>query len=624
MKKIDWYFAYNNGGEEEGPNDSLTNYFTEKGMNSLAREIIQNAIDARSSDDAPVKVKFSLEHINVNDIPGVDTIRDVYVRSRQYYGHIDKWDKFCAEAIKEISSNKTIRILRIGDYNTRGLEGKDNDNKGSFYKLTRAVGVNSSTGVGGGSFGIGKGAPFLASKIKTILYSTLNRNKEYIFTGSSRLTSFRDEKGDSHRGTGYLGCVTEKGAESIRDASIIPDVFKRKEIGTDIIILGYENFSSSDDEGDWSETLARSVINNFWFAVYEKDLEVEFTSDSSQVLKIDADTLNEQIEKFHSTCPNDEKNFDAYYYHDAVKNHDNETTDFNLDRIGHCKIYLKFKEGYPKRIQLMRRSKMLIENKSSKTNEEYAGLFICDDVEGNGILRQLEQPAHDKWIKNKDVKSSTVILNEIRDTIRNLILATRPRIESEIVDIPGLEDYLPDSSYDLGLVSKRAGADEDEANGEETYKQVVKNKTVTMESKPLNSKNALMASELEKGGGGSPSSEGKGNGKGGEHSGKEEDGDGNKIISLNNVTFRYLKDGEDDRKIKAYIVSEKDEYGWIGFKSVGDDSDYDLGLSEAIDENNNPMPIKNNKISIYLRGGVARVVQIKFSEGVNYGKLGVK
>ena len=624
MKKIDWHFAYNNGGEEEGPNDSLTNYFTEKGMNSLAREIIQNAIDARSSDDAPVKVKFSLEHINVNDIPGVDTIRDVYVRSRQYYGHIDKWDKFCAEAIKEISSNKTIRILRIGDYNTRGLEGKDNDNKGSFYKLTRAVGVNSSTGVGGGSFGIGKGAPFLASKIKTILYSTLNRNKEYIFTGSSRLTSFRDEKGDSHRGTGYLGCVTEKGAESIRDASLIPDVFKRKEIGTDIIILGYENFSSSDDEGDWSETLARSVINNFWFAVYEKDLEVEFTSDSSQVLKIDADTLNEQIEKFHSTCPNDEKNFDAYYFHDAVKNHDNETTDFNLDRIGHCKIYLKFKEGYPKRIQLMRRSKMLIENKSSKTNEEYAGLFICDDVEGNGILRQLEQPAHDKWIKNKDVKGSTVILNEIRDTIRNLILATRPRIESEIVDIPGLEDYLPDSSEDLGLMSKRAGADEDEANGKETYKQVVKSKTVTMESKPLNSKNALMASELEKGGGGSPSSEGKGSGKGGEHSGKEEDGDGNKIISLNNVTFRYLKDGEDDRKIKAYIVSEKDEYGWIGFKSVGDDSDYDLGLSEAIDENNNPMPIKNNKISIYLRGGVARVVQIKFNEGVNYGKLGVK
>lgn len=624
MKKIDWHFAYNNGGEEEGPNDSLTNYFTEKGMNSLAREIIQNAIDARSSDDAPVKVKFSLEHINVNDIPGVDTIRDVYVRSRQYYGHIDKWDKFCAEAIKEISSNNTIRILRIGDYNTRGLEGKDNDNKGSFYKLTRAVGVNSSTGVGGGSFGIGKGAPFLASKIKTILYSTLNRNKEYIFTGSSRLTSFRDEKGDSHRGTGYLGCVTEKGAESIRDASLIPDVFKRKEIGTDIIILGYENFSSSDDEGDWSETLARSVINNFWFAVYEKDLEVEFTSDSSQVLKIDADTLNEQIEKFHSTCPNDEKNFDAYYFHDAVKNHDNETTDFNLDRIGHCKIYLKFKEGYPKRIQLMRRSKMLIENKSSKTNEEYAGLFICDDVEGNGILRQLEQPAHDKWIKNKDVKGSTVILNEIRDTIRNLILATRPRIESEIVDIPGLEDYLPDSSEDLGLMSKRAGADEDEANGKETYKQVVKSKTVTMESKPLNSKNALMASELEKGGGGSPSSEGKGSGKGGEHSGKEEDGDGNKIISLNNVTFRYLKDGEDDRKIKAYIVSEKDEYGWIGFKSVGDDSDYDLGLSEAIDENNNPMPIKNNKISIYLRGGVARVVQIKFNEGVNYGKLGVK
>lgn len=624
MKKIDWHFAYNNGGEEEGPNDSLTNYFTEKGMNSLAREIIQNAIDARSSDDAPVKVKFSLEHINVNDIPGVDTIRDVYVRSRQYYGHIDKWDKFCAEAIKEISSNKTIRILRIGDYNTRGLEGKDNDNKGSFYKLTRAVGVNSSTGVGGGSFGIGKGAPFLASKIKTILYSTLNRNKEYIFTGSSRLTSFRDEKGDSHRGTGYLGCVTEKGAESIRDASLIPDVFKRKEIGTDIIILGYENFSSSDDEGDWSETLARSVINNFWFAVYEKDLEVEFTSDSSQVLKIDADTLNEQIEKFHSTCPDDEKNFDAYYFHDAVKNHDNETTDFYLDRIGHCKIYLKFKEGYPKRIQLMRRSKMLIENKSSKTNEEYAGLFICDDVEGNGILRQLEQPAHDKWIKNKDVKGSTVILNEIRDTIRSLILATRPRIESEIVDIPGLEDYLPDSSEDLSLMSKRAGADEDEANGEEAYKQVIKSKTVTMESKPLNSKNALMASELEKGGGSSPSSEGKGSGKGGEHSGKEEDGDGNKIISLNNVTFRYLKDGEDDRKIKAYIVSEKDEYGWIGFKSVGDDSDYDLGLSEAIDENNNPMPIKNNKISIYLRGGVARVVQIKFSEGVNYGKLGVK
>lgn len=60
-KEIGWNFPSNNGGTEAGFNDSGIETFAGKPFESLAREIIQNSLDARVSSDKPVTVAFQVE-----------------------------------------------------------------------------------------------------------------------------------------------------------------------------------------------------------------------------------------------------------------------------------------------------------------------------------------------------------------------------------------------------------------------------------------------------------------------------------------------------------------------------------------------------------------------------------
>jgi hypothetical protein len=52
MKQADWLFASTGGGYEEGINNTLTEHFEGDYNYYLAREIIQNSIDARGSIDS--------------------------------------------------------------------------------------------------------------------------------------------------------------------------------------------------------------------------------------------------------------------------------------------------------------------------------------------------------------------------------------------------------------------------------------------------------------------------------------------------------------------------------------------------------------------------------------------
>ena len=69
---------------------------------------------------------------------------------------------FVDSALNCLNEN-AIPFLKISDYSTKGLTGNDYDKNGTWYKLVKSRGSSSKTGGEGGSFGIGKGAPFGAS-----------------------------------------------------------------------------------------------------------------------------------------------------------------------------------------------------------------------------------------------------------------------------------------------------------------------------------------------------------------------------------------------------------------------------------------------------------------------------
>ena len=59
-RKIGWHFPPTNGGIGAGFNDSGVAHFAGTPMISLAREVIQNSLDARDAPNEPVNVSFEV------------------------------------------------------------------------------------------------------------------------------------------------------------------------------------------------------------------------------------------------------------------------------------------------------------------------------------------------------------------------------------------------------------------------------------------------------------------------------------------------------------------------------------------------------------------------------------
>lgn len=59
-------------------------------------------------------------------------------------------------------------MLRISDFNTSGLTGSRAEVNTDWTNLTKSSGVSDKKGTSGGSFGIGKFAPFACSDFSTV------------------------------------------------------------------------------------------------------------------------------------------------------------------------------------------------------------------------------------------------------------------------------------------------------------------------------------------------------------------------------------------------------------------------------------------------------------------------
>ena len=133
----DWFFPKLGGGEEKGLNNEGIETFRKQ--DSLARETCQNIGDAwNQASGEPAVATFVLEALP--DGTGNEK-------------------KFFDNALDMLRS-EFIPMLRIGDENTSGLIGSDDDRRKPFFRLLKGQGSSSLQGDGGGTFGIGQRAPF--------------------------------------------------------------------------------------------------------------------------------------------------------------------------------------------------------------------------------------------------------------------------------------------------------------------------------------------------------------------------------------------------------------------------------------------------------------------------------
>lgn len=205
MQKLKWQFASTGGGIVDGVSNPELEYFEGDYNYYLAREVLQNALDARLDDNKPVRVEFKLESYTQSMFPKYDEFLTIWNQAKDYWPTNNiKCHNFLDEGLKCLSSNN-IDVLKISDYNTLGLNGTDSDKKGSWFGLVKSVGSSNKNEGQGGSFGIGKGAPFAASYLRTCFYSTKNELAQNVYQGVTKLVSFSNEADDVKRGYGSYG-----------------------------------------------------------------------------------------------------------------------------------------------------------------------------------------------------------------------------------------------------------------------------------------------------------------------------------------------------------------------------------------------------------------------------------
>jgi len=210
-----YQFGNTDGGDETGFNDAVKTAFDRDIPITIARESIQNIIDARLDKSRPVLAELSLLSISANEIPQVEQLKKILQACKEYYPQNRNCVQFYERALTYLDTEKNINILKIADYNTTGLSGDDEDTEGNYYTFLKSVGASSKSGEKGGSFGLGKGSYFAASLFNTIYVSSLYGENKHIFQGKLRLVSHRLD-GKVKQGNGSFGLLI------IRDTSCFP------------------------------------------------------------------------------------------------------------------------------------------------------------------------------------------------------------------------------------------------------------------------------------------------------------------------------------------------------------------------------------------------------------------
>lgn len=576
---LEWYFPSTDGGDDDGFNDSLRETFEGKHEHYVARECIQNSLDARADLTRPVTVVFERGSLATSDVPDRQTLADILQAAREFSVGQERAGDFYEKAIG-LLSEQTMDVLRIGDYNTTGLDGEDNDSHGGWYRLVRTSGSNSAHGAGGGSFGIGKGAPFAASELHTVFYSTVNGKGGSAFQGKARLSSFTKD-GDVRRGIGQLGVsAATRGVSSVRSLSAIPTDFQRSEQGTDVFILAYKTQAS-----DWCDALLKSVIENFWAAIHFGDLEVVFLQqgEPDPILVVSKENLRQT---FDNTI-----GLDLYRpYFEAVAERDRHFS-ATLPEIGDVSLYVKKSPNFPRKVQMMRLAKMKVYDRpTSSLSDSYAGVFICESPEGNALLRRLEPPAHDKWDSNRLPVQGPRIMRRITNWIREQLKTMSSLANSEPEDIPELAQYLPESDRREHYVGNTEGVErtqeQQESESGSESEMAHTDGTVT----PMQPRKRELAPLKPPSGGEGRGGKGGGSG-GGSKGGKAKrtrqrrNGEVAALLDPEKLVFRSREIIRDGRRIyQATIHPETSQTGALSLTAVGEAGELGIDIQSAITE----------------------------------------
>lgn len=431
---VQWRFPSNDHGEVKGFNDSGVAQFRGTPLPSLAREICQNSLDA--AREKTVVVEFNAFDLPSSKLPGAVALRDVFERC------VDFWKNqksittrnFFKNAYEKIGA-ETIHMLRISDYNTSGLTGSRGLINTNWTNLTKSSGVSDKRGAAGGSFGIGKFAPFACSDFSAVYYSTYDEEELEASQGVARLVTFTREDNEDTQGVGYFG--EERNTPAFAQMNLEPG-YQRKpgQYGTDIYIAGYKYTTV---EGGWEKSIIVSILESFLGAIWDEKLVVKVGQ-----YEISKESLNDIIEMFREELTGYTERYYEVLTSSATVWH--EEADF----MGLGKVKLGLLLGgqeMHRKIAMIRKTGMKIMDQDRISSFiPFAGIMFIEGDKLNERLRALENPEHTEWqvARADNEVQARALLKSIRDFLCRKVEALASQGGQDDFDVAGLSNLLPD------------------------------------------------------------------------------------------------------------------------------------------------------------------------------------
>jgi hypothetical protein len=258
----------------------------------------------------------------------------------------------------------------------------------------------------GGSFGIGKNAPFAISDFHTVFVLTRYQDKDrkicQLAQGKSILMS-HGKDGTEFTNNAYWG--TKKSFGPLEgEVSGIPawmnNPFDEKtintDLGTSIFIAGFRL------NKNWDKIITAYIIQNFFAAIQKRDLVVEVGE-----YRIDETTLadlfgNDEIEEAISVYANQPEGFqDSRYYFECMQSAETIHETSQQQHLGKTAIGILLGEQYPKKVAFVRNGMLITDNlyrlQRFPGMKNFVSVVECQSSSGNELLKQMEPPRHDEF-----------------------------------------------------------------------------------------------------------------------------------------------------------------------------------------------------------------------------------
>ena len=455
MGELGWRFPLLDGGEEHGINNSgIATFKGSELYDNLAREICQNSLDAKALDKETVVVEFNSCTLKKSQHTALVQLDAIFTACEDYWSEKSepKLEAFLDEA-KEKLSRDEVEFLVISDYNTKGLSGsrvEDTRQKSAWRALTHSSGVTQKEQGSGGSYGIGKNAPFACSSFRTVFYNTYAlEDGEKAFQGVARLiTHFKDNK--ATQGVGFFQNTSKQSPIFGEDICLLRDQFARTKYGTDVIIAGFKKTSS------WEEDIEKAVLSNFFVAIIDKKLVVKINGKT-----IDHTTIQSRL-KYYSKLEKESAGLDTKIttimeFYSAVTNADHIVVSGSIMEENDVVLYLKTDKNYSKSIAEMRSIGMVVRTRHKHIFTRYAAVMIVQEGKLNELLKNIEPPQHNNWDPDLiDSESNPIENKRAKDTRTKLIRWVNDKI------VECCRSDTPDE-IDLDVASAYLPYDEDDA-----------------------------------------------------------------------------------------------------------------------------------------------------------------